>query len=381
MHDIDPKSRCEARFEAILGRPASYTASAPGRIEVLGNHTDYNLGLTLSCAVGQRCFASIAPLATAEIHLASTADKGTAVVYPLEKPFAPNGHWANYILGLVQTLEDRGCKTQGFAMLIDSDVPSSAGLSSSSALGMSALTAIKAMWQLDLRDIDLAKIGQRVESDIVGAQTGLLDPLSVLLGRRGHLLEIDFKTLQTQQHAMPTGWCFVAVDSGVKHDLTQAYNQRRRSCEQAAKVMNVVSLREADSRLFAEHRPELSEDASRCARHVIGENRRVMRAAEAICQGDVQSLGALMFSSHQSSRDGFRNSCLALDQLVDFAKQDGRCLGARLSGGGFGGVTIHLVRQADAENYLRDLLASCQSGLEPKRWGVVCQIDGGVRLL
>jgi len=380
MVESDAEVRCKRRFAQCFDAAPALVGSAPGRLEVLGNHTDYNLGLTLSCAVGQRCYAAIAPLQRPEVELASTSiDRGPAV-YKLDDLSAPAGDWANYVLGLVAMLVERGCDVPGFAMLIDSDVPRSAGLSSSAALQMASLTAIVGMTGLELPPLELARIGQRVESEIVGARTGLLDPLSSLLGRRDHLLEIDYLTNQTRRHAMPPGWCFVAVDSGVQHDLTKEYNQRRASCEQAAAAMGVASLREADLASLDTHRASMDEDAGRCARHVIEEIQRVTTAGEALANGDVEALGSCMFASHLSSRDHFRNSCEALDTLVQFGENDPRCIGARLSGGGFGGMTIHLVQTSDAQAYLESLLDWCEGKTGARPWGAVCAIDDGARL-
>lgn len=377
MAPSDSEIRCSTRFAEAFGGAPSVIASAPGRLEVLGNHTDYNLGLTLSCAVDLRCYASITPLDKPAVCLASTAFAHKPVVFELDRLAAPKGHWAGYVIGLVTALAEHGYAVPGFEMLIDSDVPASAGLSSSAALEMSALTALARLMRLDLSPIELAKIGQRVESDLIGAQTGLLDQLTSLLGKSGHLLGIDFKTLETQHFKMPAGWCFVAVDSVVKHDLTREYNQRRASCERAAVAMGVASLRDADSGRLARHRPAMTDDAWRCARHVIAENDRVRQAHSGLQQGDVETLGRLMFRSHASSRDDFRNSCEQLDALVAHAEQDTRCIGARLSGGGFGGITIHLVREEEAQAYLDDLLRVFKAGTEPRRWARVCRIADG----
>jgi galactokinase len=226
----------------------------------------------------------------------------------------------------------------------------------------------------------MARIGQRVESEVVGAQTGLLDQLTSLLGKRRHLLGIDFKTHKTRHLKMPAGWCFVAVDSGVKHDLTLEYNQRRASCEKAAELMRIASLRDADRNRLTQRRDEMPDDAWRCARHVIGENERVQQAHAALMKDDVETLGELMFESHASSRDDLRNSCEQLDALVEHARQDTRCIGARLSGGGFGGISIHLVREEDAKTYLGDLLRVFRTQATPDRWAQVCLIDDGARV-
>lgn len=363
------------RFRSTFGRAPAVIASAPGRLEVLGNHTDYNAGLTLSCAVAFRCHAALAPLDEPAIQLATTMLDAEPSRFKLSDPRAPHGRWENYVLGLVDALLVRGFVVPGFAMLIDSAVPRSAGVSSSAALEIAALTALSAMMQIDLPPIELARLGQHAESRAVGAQTGLLDQLTALLGRRDHLIRIDFQTNQTQAIALPPGWCFFAIDSGVKHDLTIEYNQRRRACEAAARAMHVATLREANLKQLDAERQAMPDDAYRGALHVIGESQRVERATDALRTADVQALGQLMFESHQSSQDYFRNSCAELDQLVEWAQQDERCAGARLSGGGFGGISIHLVEQHHAEAYRADLLAQLDAAGQPKRWSAVCTID------
>lgn len=374
------KHECETRFAELYGRLAAVTASAPGRLEVLGNHTDYNLGLTLSCAIGQRCFASLSATETPEIRLASTAFGAKPERYCLTEPTAPKGHWANYVLGLVSELRSQGHEVPGFDLLIHSEVLGSSGLSSSSSMQIAVLSALTDSMGLSLDPIQLAKIAPQVESTVVGAQTGLLDPLSSLLGRADHLLSIDFQTLNIQQHTMPPGWCFVAVDSGIKHDLTQEYNDRRALCEQAAATMGGSSLRDVGCDQLRAYRSSVPDAAWRCARHIVNENERVLKAHAALQQGDTGELGQLMFASHASSRDDFLNSCAELDALVLYGKSDKRCAGARLSGGGFGGITIHLVRTQEADSYLSDLLGWYEANGRIKPWGAVCRISDGARL-
>ncbi|MEM6259633.1 MAG: galactokinase [Planctomycetota bacterium] len=380
MQNPDAKTHCQSCFAERYGDTPVVTASAPGRLEILGNHTDYNAGLTLSCAVGFRCYASIRLIDEPVVRLSSTAFVDEPKLYPLNRLHSAAADWTAYLLGLVRVLQLRGHVVPGFSMLIDSEVPASAGLSSSSAMEMAALTALVEAIKIQLHPLDLAEIGQQTEVQIVGAQTGLLDPLSVLLGQADHLLGIDFQNLSTELYAMPPGWCFVAVDSGVKHDLTHEYNDRRSVCEAAAVAMGRPSLREVDFDCLYAHGSEMGEEAWRCARHVLTENDRVRLAKRALEQGDVARIGRLMFESHTSSRDDFRNSCDELDVLIDYARQDDRCVGARLSGGGFGGITIHLVREADASGYLGDLLGWCEDTWQEARWGKVCRIDQGARV-
>jgi len=368
------------RFRGLYGRPPEAVASAAGRIEVLGNHTDYNAGLTLSCAVGFRCYAALTASDQPIARLSSTMLDAPPESFPIDGATAPKGHWANYVLGLVAALRARGHDVPGFDLLVDSAVPRSAGMSSSAALEMSVLTGLVSLMQVGLPPIELARIGQQAESEAVGAQTGLLDQLTSLLGKRDRLLQIDFRSLETHTTAVPAGWCFVAIDSGITHDLTAAYNDRRESCEAAARAMGVATLREADERLLESHRLAMAEPVYGCAAHVIGENRRVKDAVDALAAGDIDRFGALMFASHESSRDNFRNSYPQLDELVAFARGDDRCVGARLSGGGFGGITIHLVKTEQAEQYRKDLLSYLSGQGGRGRWSAICSIDDGAQV-
>ena len=305
MKQQDAMLATTSQFKDQYGVEPEVLASAPGRLEVLGNHTDYTRGLTLSCAVGLRCYAAIVPINGEHLHLASTMFDGLPQAYSVDATTAAKGHWTNYILGLVRAMKDRGFSVPGFALLVHSEVPRSAGVSSSAALEMAVVKALDALLSLKLPPLEPAVIGQSAESSAVGAQTGLLDQLSSLLGQRDHLLQIDFDSLQTKSIVIPSGWCFVAVDSGVKHDLTKEYNDRRSSCEAAAQAMGIPTLRQADQALLDTHRSVMTEEASLCAQHIIGENERVRETAESLGAGDMEEAGALMFTSHQSSQNNF----------------------------------------------------------------------------
>jgi len=383
MKTTPPNATLTHNFTALYGRPPEVIASAPGRLEVIGNHTDYNAGLTLSCAVGFRCQAALSLLNEPTARLASTAFEKQLDSFPIGPPlaYAPHGHWADYVLGLVGALQERGHTVPGFALLIDSAVPRSAGVSSSAALEMAVLTGLIKLMRLNLSPIELARIGQWAESHVVGAQTGLLDQLTSICGKRDHLLHTDFRSLDYKTIPLPAGWVFVAIDSGVKHDLTQDYNDRRASCEAAAAAMGIETLRDASSDLLDKHRGNMADDAYRCATHILGENHRVLDAIDALAEGNMQRLGQLMFASHDSSRDHFQNSCSQLDAFVDFARQDARCLGARLSGGGFGGISIHLVHMDNAVAYSEDIRQHLSSENDTRVWSAVCQIDNGATMM
>lgn len=364
-------------FEEHYGLRAVVIASAPGRLEVLGNHTDYNAGLTLSCAVGFRCYVAIAKLDQPVAKLASTAFDSPAQSFSLEQPDVEAGHWARYVLGLVDGLKRRGHDVPGFAMLVDSQVPRSAGVSSSAALEMAALTGILSLMQTKLPADEMARIGQDSESRAVGAQTGLLDQFTSVLGQCDRLLKIDFQSMQVQTIPTPPGWCFVAVDSGAKHDLTKEYNARRRSCEAAARAMGIDAVRDASLDTLASYRNDLSSEDHGCALHIVEENQRVNDAVRLLASRDMAGFGQLLFDSHESSRLNFKNSCPELDELVRFGQEDPRCIGARLSGGGFGGISIHLVEIDHAEAYRMEIVKAMGSLASGPRWSAVCEIGRG----
>lgn len=358
----------------MFGITPGVIASAPGRLEVLGNHTDYNAGLTLSCAVDFRCYVAIAKLDEPIAKLASTAFDRQPESFSIEKPYAPEGHWARYVLGLVDALKRRGHVVPGFAILVDSQVPQSAGVSSSAALEMAALTGLVSLMEIELSAEEMARIGQESESRAVGAQTGLLDQLTSLLGQRDQLLQIDFQSLQTESIPAPSGYCFVAVDSGVKHDLTKEYNARRASCEAAALAMGVDSLRVLTVEMLNSNRTAMTQVDFNCALHVVGENQRVRQTVELLASNDMAGFGQLLLMSHESSRSNFNNSCPELDALVSYAQNDDRCLGARLSGGGFGGISIHLVSIQNAEAYRSDIVNAMEQPKTASPWSAACEI-------
>lgn len=362
-------------------------ASAPGRLEILGNHTDYNEGFVLSCAVSQRIYAAVAPSPDQQVRLISAAWPNEQTTFNIAQAdrLSPQKHWSNYIRGLIIALRERGVELPGFSLYLDSQVPASSGMSSSAALETAVVTALCSLCNAKLSDLEKAKVGQQAENAAVGAQTGLMDQLTSLCGRSEHLLESEYRHGTYHPHPMPRGYCLAAIDSGVKHDLTEQYNQRRRTCESAVAKLHVVdakitSLRDVSINALDMHAKALNDLELRRARHIVEENHRVHEAVAALKVSDVGRLGQLLTQSHQSSRDNFENSCPQLDELVELAEIDSRCLGARLSGGGFGGITIHLLPVEQAIAYTRDLAAKWRllHGNDP--WFAVCRIGDGAHL-
>ena len=375
-------------FESHFGLKPAARASAPGRLEVLGNHTDYNEGFVLSCAVELRTYAVVAQLPGTTVRIISGAAPKEQQ-FDLSEADAPRQpgtpkRWADYIRGVVAALGRRGVKVPAFALAVDSSVPLSAGMSSSAALEISVQLALLKMLGQTLTPGQMAAVGQEAESRAVGAQTGLMDQLTSTLGRKDGLLMSEYRDLTTSIVPMSSGYTWVVVDTGEKHDLAEDYNLRRASCERtaaklAAKRAGVKTLRDVAVADLDANKDALGEDGV-FARHPVEENARVHEAVALLGKGDVAAFGKLLFDSHQSSRVNFRNSSDRLDELVEYAAFDKRCIGARLSGGGFGGISIHLVRQAEAEGYAKDIARHFEKIWGKQPWNLICPLGDGARV-
>jgi galactokinase len=335
------------------------TSYAPGRAELLGNHTDYNEGLVLSIGVDRGITLTGTTRADHQVVLAAT-DPPDTLTTSLDEIAPSSAHsWANYLLGVIHEFQQRGASGPGFELAVGSTLPAGAGLSSSAALECATARFLQRIWNTQFDDLTLARMGQAAEHHFVGVRCGLLDQLSSLFARDGHVLRTDFRTLEVTPVPLPPGLSFVVAQSGVKHALVAGeYNERRQSCEGAARALGVPALRDIDPATLESRAGELTPVQLKRARHIVGENDRVARAAAALASGDAETLGRLMFESHESSRVQFENSCVELDTLVDAARSAPGCLGARLSGGGFGGATINLVRTPDVPAFHAQVVAA-----------------------
>lgn len=385
------------RFREQFGTDPVCVTRAPGRVEVLGNHTDYNQGLVMALAVDKFVTLAASPRSDGEVHLASTAFEQQArfPVDRIEKD--PAASWADYTKGLLLQLQQRGVRPGGFNALIHSTVPLGAGLSSSAALLVASALSVRKLYpyvlesdhqgrmtdapapeMTDTERLSLAKMCQAAENQFVGVNCGLLDHISSLFGKAHHVIRIDCLHLTVDHDPLPADVAVVVCHSGVRHALVGGeYNERRALCERAAAKLGVPALRFVDLEGLEAGRAKLTEREYGCALHVVGENTRVQRGAAALETGDLQTFGRLLYESHESSRVNFLNSCPELDVLVELAKRHPACIGARLSGGGFGGATFNLVRADDAEAFRAHLLAGYreQTGREAQAW--ICDVVEG----
>lgn len=355
------------------------TLTSPGRAEVLGNHTDYNQGLVLSLAIDRHITAKSEKRADRTLVI-TAKDLGETWEGSLDQIKAQTEmSWVNYILGVFDRIEQvRDIKLTGLNMEVSSTVPMGAGLSSSAALEAVTLMTAFAHNQIEMSDLEMAKVCQWAEHEYSGVRCGLLDQMSVLSSKQNHLNSLDFELLTNTPITFPEEYQFVIVNSEVSHSLADGeYNERRESCEAAAAALGKSSLREVSLEYLENNRDKLAEMPYKRALHVVGETSRVRQALDFIANGDLESFGGLMFDSHQSSIDNFENSCAELDVLVEFAKNHPACLGARLSGGGFGGATINLVKREQAESYAQEIATYYETNVGKKPMTLVTSLASG----
>jgi galactokinase len=353
-------------FHDLFGRDPAVTTHAPGRVNLIGEHTDYNGGFVLPSPIPQHTTVGLLPRSDDTVRVASDSVAGGLRSYRLGEEH-PGHDWLDFVQGVTRILRAEGHALHGFEALVSSDVPLGSGLSSSASLTVSLMRALRAAFTLKLDDLKLARLCQRVENEFVGAQVGVMDPMACSLGEEGGALFIDTRTLQYKRLPLPAGADLVVLNSGVAHRHSAGdYNTRRSECERACGLLGVRQLRDLD--LSALPRlVELPEPLGRRARHVITENARVLAAVESLQSNDLERLGKLFFESHESQRDDYAVSVAELDLLVKLARADADVYGARLTGGGFGGSIVLLARAGRGTAVARRLAESYarQSACQP----------------
>ena len=366
------------KFKQHYGTDHTATAYAPGRVEVLGNHTDYNEGLVLSAAInmGIFCLAAPSPDNTCRIVAGDLMQEASFELTDLTPD--PDNMWANYIKGVFVKLREREQSkiTTAFNLLFFSNVPLGAGLSSSAALEISSGLCFSSLYDVSVPKLDMALIGQASEHEYAGVMCGVMDQISSIFGKENHLIKSDFRTLEVENAPLGKELCFIVCDTNAKHALADGvYNKRRLKCEEAAKYFATVldhpvtALRDVTMAEWEKHQADMDPLAAKRSAHVIGENERVALGAQYLKQGNAEAFGELMFASHKSSIENFENSCEELDFIVEHAHKIPGALGARLSGGGFGGSAVILVHPRDIETVSQAIKAPYE-----KQFDLTCSI-------
>jgi galactokinase len=345
------RDRACARFAATYGHEPTLVIRAPGRVNLIGEHTDHQEGLVLPIAIDRALWLALEPTPDARVELVSEQAEG-AVTVDLEPVGERIDGWGVYLQAMAWALRDV-LPLRGWRGAIDSDIPAGAGLSSSAAFELAVTRAWAALaepgggpaWD----PTTMARHAQRAENHWVGVASGIMDQLTCAMGRAGHALLIDCRTLDVTRVTMPDELAVVIMDTGTRRELTgSAYNERQIECQQAAAALGVASLRDAT---LEQVETQLDGPLRRRARHVVTENQRVHAAARAMRASDAPALGRLLTAGHASMRDDFAASGPALDAIVELAAHAPGCYGARLTGAGFAGCAIALVHQADVDAF------------------------------
>ncbi|WP_279156907.1 galactokinase [Obesumbacterium proteus] len=334
-------------FNRYFGYAPAMTVQAPGRVNLIGEHTDYNDGFVLPCAIDYQTVISCAKRDDRKVRVIAADYDNQQDEFSLDTPFEshPTMMWSNYVRGVLKYLQIRNPNFGGADLVISGNVPQGAGLSSSASLEVAVGQAFQALYDLPLDGVQLALNGQEAENKFVGCNCGIMDQLISALGEEKHALLIDCRSLATRSVPMPKDVAIVIINSNVKRGLVDSeYNTRRQQCEAAAQYFNVKALRDVTLAEFEAKQAGLEALTARRARHVITENDRTEAAAKALAAGDLKLMGTLMAESHASMRDDFEITVKPIDTLVEIVKDViGERGGVRMTGGGFGGCIVALM--------------------------------------
>jgi galactokinase len=350
-------------FRKVTGHDAEVAAYAPGRVNLIGEHTDYNDGFVLPAAI-DRGVAVAARRVSGDaftLHALDLRDRCTFGRGQLARD--PEHPWADYFKGVAWALGQRGLDFPACEAVITGDVPQGAGLSSSAAYEVSAVLLLRALGGLPLPGLEIARLAREAENGFVGVACGIMDQMAATFGEQGRALLLDCRSLQCDKVAIPPGLKLVVANTGVRHSLaSSAYNQRRAECDEGVRILaaslpRVRALRDVAPQELAPYLTTLPPLVGKRCRHVVSENARVQAAVAALRSGDTGQLRMLMAASHFSLRDDYEVSCPELDILVELALAEPCCHGARLTGAGFGGCTVNLVETSAVEDFSRALAA------------------------
>ena len=368
-------------IERYGSEPTLY--ASPGRINLIGEHTDYNGGYVFPGAIDKAMVAAIKPNGTDKVR-AYSADLEEYCEFGLKESDLPAQQWARYIFGVCREVIKRGGKIDGFDTVFSGDVPLGAGLSSSAALESTFAFALNDLFALGIDKFELARIGQSTEHNYCGVKCGIMDQFASVFGKAGHLMRLDCRSMEFAYFPFNPeahGYRLVLLDSVVKHELVGSpYNDRRASCERVAAALGQEFLRGATMKQLEAIKSDISDEDYHRARFVIGEEQRVIDVCEALEKGDYQTVGERIYQTHEGLSKDYEVSCEELDHLVELAKECG-VTGARIMGGGFGGCTINIVKSELYDNFIATASAKFAEkwGHAPKVYEVVIS-DGARRL-
>ena len=370
-------------FVRHFGKASHIIVRAPGRVNLIGEHTDYNDGFVLPVAIDRQVVVAAAPRSDRTVHLYALDFEAQSTFSLDDIRHDEEQRWSNYQRGVAWTLQEEGVGLVGLEAVITSDVPIASGLSSSAAVEVSMATAWQLLSEFELDPVRLALLCQKAENQFVGANCGIMDQFISVLGRRDQALLIDCRSLGYWLVPMPRGAAIIVADTMKRRGLVDSeYNARRRECEEGARLLgehipSVRALRDVTPEQFAQHAEKLPSVIRQRCRHVISENARVEGAVAALEVGDLVSFGELMIASHQSLRDDYQVSCQELDVMVEAALRIEGVYGSRMTGAGFGGCTVSLVTEEAVPAFREQVAAEYEAtiGVQPQIYA--CRASDG----
>ncbi|MBG2710998.1 galactokinase [Proteus mirabilis] len=368
-------------FSSIFGYAPTYFIQAPGRVNLIGEHTDYNDGFVLPCAINYQMVVAAAKREDNIIRVIAVDYQNEVDEFSLDNTieFLPNKMWANYVRGVIHFLQQDNYSFHGMDIAISGNVPQGAGLSSSAALEVAIGQTLKTLYQLPISQKEIALNGQKAENQFVGCNCGIMDQLISACGEENHALLIDCRSLETSAVTMPENMVVMIINTNKKRGLVDSeYNTRRQQCEEAAQILNVTALRDATLEDLLAKKALMSDVVYRRARHVITENSRTLEAADALREGDLTTLSQLMMQSHHSMRDDFEITVKEVDSLVEIVKSViGDRGGVRMTGGGFGGCVVALVTPDLVDKVIDSVKAQYEAKTGLKETIYVCSASQG----
>ncbi len=378
----------QSAFAEHFGVTPEHIVRAPGRVNLIGEHTDYNGGFVLPMAIDREVLIAARRRHDRVVRMVALDFQNAVSEFSLDE-IQPDDvqRWSNYVRGVASVLQERGAPLAGLDLVIHGNVPLGAGLSSSAAIEVAAAKTFTAMSGLEIGGIDIARSCQKAENDFVGVKSGIMDQFVSVLAHAGHALLVDCRDLSYRNVPMPKGATIVVCDTIKRRGLVGSeYNTRRAECEQAIELLRksgkpLQTLRDVSLDEFRRFEKQLPPVVAKRARHVITENERVLAAVEAIKRDDLVGFGRLMNESHESLKNDYEVSCPELDAMVEVARQQAGCLGARLTGAGFGGCTVNLVRDATVPAFVASMPRGYRerTGIDPQMY--VCRAMAGASVL
>lgn len=363
-----------ANISILESKPSSFEyfkpqiqVDSPGRINLIGEHTDYNEGFVMPTAIDKKIYLKFRKNETKDLCriFSVTFDKGFEI--NLESNFSKTYGWEDYLLGVITELQKLGCKLQGFDCIIESKLPLGAGISSSAALECGFASGLNKLFELGLSKLEIVKLSQRAENNFVGSNCGIMDQFASIMSKKDHVILLDCKNLESHFISANFKNCsLLLLNTKVSHNLAESdYNNRRMDCENAVAVMKnelpeINSLRDIDFEILESYKGKLEPKIYQRCLFVLKENERVLNSAEALKSGDLHLFGKHMYASHEGLQYNYEVSCPELDFLVDFSRAKDYIYGARMMGGGFGGCTINLIEDNKIDNYISEALEAYQ---------------------